>query len=160
MYRITNTNYAGFVVTYDIFPSEENETMLKSITDYTRMEALVDEILRSRTFYCEEVIVKPDFFLDKHGTPLLTSKDLAEIRSDLTRREKIIPTPEEAAELIKEAEADPRTNQGFSIAFYDHGIELTLLDDVPQDFFRGIHSSIEHASAISAKVCEYLKSKK
>ena len=153
VYRESNESSKRIYITYSIFPSEENELEFNSITLYDDYKGLIDNILRKRTFYSEEVKVNNGKFSD-----ILTPEILSEARQYFEEHED-----EDPAKLIskhaKHKNQDIDSTEPFLVGFdfYDGIVDTWSANSSYDYIFKDIKHPIDDAYLVAKRIAEFVK---
>ncbi len=146
VYRFTDKNRAGFMVTYSVYPSLDNSKLFRVITNPVKYLPTIEHILEERSFWSEEIAVNLNPL--REITPELLQK----------AREEILHGKAHKREIPKREDFDNvNIKRDLKIEFYSNYITMYIGLEVPQDFFKGIRSPVKDATELAKRIANYLK---
>ncbi|GEM_PF-2883194 len=133
VYRETDPAPSGLVVTYSLWPSEENLDELNHLERYTDAAPLVETILQKRSFFRECITIYDHLSmppLEIPYVPQLTEKlDLTQPRSTLSAKEMVDKTNEAfLLELGVSAESREPIDAEFELSSLFDGMTSNVKD--------------------------------
>ncbi len=168
--RQTSRNSRGLYVSYDVFPSEENEEELKRVIEYDKFPKIIDRILRERSFWSEGLQVIDYFYFSEGGPPSqrkrsitrMTQDDVNSLRDAITngRYDEVFPTREEVQKTIDKVSkemTDDDTQHAIHLYFNQEEQERFLRSDVPQDILDGLNSPVDDAPELARRIAMFMQ---